>query len=207
MDRTRRWGLLAAKVALAAAVVAYIASLIQRDAVRLGDLESVLGRGHWLVAAAGAFCVSYTVAVIRWWLLLRAMDLSPTGGEVVSLTLVGAFFNSFMPGAVGGDLVKAYYVARDRHGKRTAAVTTVLVDRFLGLFSLILVAMTAMLANAVEIAGNAALQPLAWAVVGVIAGVSFLGLVFFGMHRLPWLVRLAGRLPYRDRLHDLYTAL
>ena len=45
------------------------------------------------------------------------------------------FFNAFLLGSTGGDLLKAYYAARETHHKKTEAVVTVFVDRIIGLFS------------------------------------------------------------------------
>ena len=41
--------------------------------------------------------------------------------------MVGAFYNAFMPGTTGGDLVKAYYAAKHAPERRTRAVISVLV--------------------------------------------------------------------------------
>jgi uncharacterized membrane protein YbhN (UPF0104 family) len=57
----------------------------------------------------------------------------------VRFTLYGIFFNLVVPGATGGDVVKAYYAAR-RTGVATKAVVSVFVDRAVGLFALVLLA-------------------------------------------------------------------
>ena len=51
---------------------------------------------------------------------------------------MGYLSNNVLPGATGGDLVKAYTIARRTPGKRTSAVMTVLLDRVLGLLALII---------------------------------------------------------------------
>jgi uncharacterized protein (TIRG00374 family) len=55
------------------------------------------------------------------------------------LTVAGNFFNFALPGTTGGDLIKAYYLTRYTHLK-TEAVTTVFLDRAIGLFGLVLLA-------------------------------------------------------------------
>jgi glycosyltransferase 2 family protein len=52
------------------------------------------------------------------------------------LWLISLFFNLFLPSAVGGDIAKAYYIYKDTH-KKLAAVSSVLVDRFMGLMATI----------------------------------------------------------------------
>ncbi len=88
----------------------------------------------------------------RWFLLVRALDLPFTYGVACRLGLVGCFWNAFTPGSVGGDLVKAYYIARGQPGRRTAAVATVIADRLVGLFGLIW--FSAVFGSAFWIAGN-----------------------------------------------------
>lgn len=79
---------------------------------------------------------------IRWlWLLRQSPDLSAlTVLQSARLTWIGLFFNSFLPGAVTGDLIKLLY-AKDIAPKlsKTFLVTSVLVDRILGLIGLILI--------------------------------------------------------------------
>jgi uncharacterized membrane protein YbhN (UPF0104 family) len=54
----------------------------------------------------------------------------------VRLGLVGYFFNTFLPGSVGGDIVKAWHIAREQN-RRAVAVATVLFDRAVGLWGLV----------------------------------------------------------------------
>ena len=55
------------------------------------------------------------------------------------LWLISLFFNLFLPSAVGGDIAKAYYIAKDS-GKKMASVTSVLLDRFFGMMATISIA-------------------------------------------------------------------
>jgi uncharacterized protein (TIRG00374 family) len=61
--------------------------------------------------------------------------------KAVQLTFAGNFFNFALPGTTGGDLVKAYYITRFTRLK-TEVVTTVFLDRAIGLFSVVLIATT-----------------------------------------------------------------
>lgn len=97
-------------------------------------------RSWGLVAlAVAAFMVAGLILSVRYWLLLRIQDIYISRFESLRLTFLGMFFNYFMPGSVGGDLVKAYYVAK--HTPRKAAVlVSVFVDRMLGLTELVVLA-------------------------------------------------------------------
>lgn len=92
-----------------------------------------------LLAAVGCFLTSLTVIAIRWRFLLRIQDIHIGLWEAIRLTFLGQFFNTVIPGTVGGDLVKAYYVSK--HTPRKAAVlVSIFVDRVLGLTELTLLA-------------------------------------------------------------------
>jgi len=88
--------------------------------------------------AMAAVCCVTTVFItfFRWYLLVRAQGLPFSLRNAVRLGLVGYFFNTFLPGAVGGDLIKAAAIAREQQ-RRTVAVSTVLLDRAIGLWALI----------------------------------------------------------------------
>ena len=50
--------------------------------------------------------------------------------------LIGFFYNSVLPGSVGGDIIKAAAIAREQ-SRRTIAVATVIMDRVIALWGLV----------------------------------------------------------------------
>ena len=96
--------------------------------------------------AATAALVGVTLTLIRWYLLVRAQDLPFALRDAFRLGLMGFFFSLFLPGSIGGDVVKATFLAREQK-RRTAAAATALMDRAIGLWGLIcVVAVTGCLA-------------------------------------------------------------
>jgi uncharacterized protein (TIRG00374 family) len=82
------------------------------------------------------FCaVAVPITMVRWWVLVRAQDLPFTLGNAFRLGLLGFFFSTFLPGSVGGDLVKAAGIAREQK-RRAVAVATVIMDRLIGLWGM-----------------------------------------------------------------------
>lgn len=71
--------------------------------------------------------------------MLGIQDVRLSLWESIKLTFAGNFFNFALPGTVGGDLVKAYYLTRYTHHK-TEAITTVFLDRVIGLLGLMMLA-------------------------------------------------------------------
>jgi len=82
---------------------------------------------------------------LRWYLLVKAQGLSLSFKNLIALSMIGNFFNTFMPGAVGGDVIKAWYVAGREPQQKTKAIFTVLLDRFIGLAVIIFYAAFTML--------------------------------------------------------------
>jgi len=118
-----------------------------------------------LPIAASGFVLSLLTIAVRWWYLLRIQEIRIRLWEAVRLTFLGQFFNTVVPGTVGGDLVKAYYVAQ--HTPRKAGVLIcVFVDRVLGLAELTL--MAAVMVAAVLGAGLMSFAELRAAVVTVV---------------------------------------
>lgn len=59
--------------------------------------------------------------------------------ELFQLYMIGTFFNLFMPGTVGGDVVKAYYLYKEDK-KKTNPLVSVFMERYMGLCALITIA-------------------------------------------------------------------
>jgi len=112
----------------------------------LGESFRVAGM-NWpmlVLAAALAFtCLCF--CVVRWRIVLEAMGLDLPFRKTWSIFFIGHFFNSFLFGATGGDVVKAYYTARETGHRKTEAVSTVFIDRSTGLLGLLILTTIMML--------------------------------------------------------------
>lgn len=94
----------------------------------------------WLVLALVAFGAAYLLAAARWWYLLRVQLIRIPMSTVVAVTFIGQFFNSFMLGAVGGDVVRSVYILGYAPRQRTHATLSIILDRALGMFVLLFAA-------------------------------------------------------------------
>src|SRR5262249_40872336 len=90
---------------------------------------------HYLALAFLICLASISLTVVRWCILVRAQALPFTMTNALRLGLVGFFLSTFLPGSVGGDVVKAAFIAREQ-SRRTVAVATVIMDRALALWAL-----------------------------------------------------------------------
>ncbi|MFP4353572.1 MAG: lysylphosphatidylglycerol synthase transmembrane domain-containing protein [Phycisphaerae bacterium] len=91
-----------------------------------------------LVGLAG-FAASIVCISIRWRSILKLQGVRISRWEALRLTFLGEFFSQVIPGTVGGDLVKAYYVSRHTH-QRSGVLASVFVDRMMGLTGLAVLA-------------------------------------------------------------------
>lgn len=96
------------------------------------------GRGLW-VAALGLF-LGVFFGVTRWWRLLNIAGCATSWLRTLHLAFLGLFFNLVLPGLTGGDLPKALLAVRDHPERRADALATVVIDRGVGLWALLLIA-------------------------------------------------------------------
>jgi uncharacterized protein (TIRG00374 family) len=128
-------------------------SLIARIAVATAAILWVLWGQNWHELAAVfrnlspwyfglsvvVFAAAQVIIAVRWWLLLRAQSIHIEVLAAVRLFYLGLFYNNVMPGAVGGDLIKAWYVTKHTE-KRLEGALSVFVDRGVGLAGTLLLA-------------------------------------------------------------------
>jgi len=126
---------------IAAGLLAFLAARMWK-AGTLSRMEDSFARAAdgwpWIAAGMLSFGICIALCTIRWSLLIRAQGFPVPMRRLGMLYLVGHFFNTFLPGATGGDIVKAYYAALESPDRRAEAVTTVFIDRIIGLLGLIL---------------------------------------------------------------------
>ncbi len=106
--------------------------------VQWSDLKSALAQMDlsWLVVAWSLFLLGVVVRAVRWQVLLRALQVRRSLGELVLWYFVGGFFNVLLPTGFGGDAVRVLELSRDE--RRVGPVlNSVVVDRYLGLMALL----------------------------------------------------------------------
>lgn len=161
----------------------------------------------------GPFAVSLVLmgatiflGTVRWRQVLRVHGLDLSFARATEISLVAHFFNSFLLGAAGGDLMKAYYAARETHHKKAEAVGTVFVDRIIGLFALLVFTMVTMALNLPLLRADPLFTKLAWVITVMFAGcavVLFLALRGGVSKGLPQAREWLRRLPKGDFLERL----
>jgi uncharacterized protein (TIRG00374 family) len=100
-----------------------------------------------LLLSVGLLGFALWLGVVRWRMVLAVQGLDLSLARATRISLVAQFFNAFLLGSTGGDLIKSYYAARQTHHRKTEAVTTVFVDRLIGLWGMLLFAAVMLLPN------------------------------------------------------------
>lgn len=177
-------------------------------AVRVAGILTIgrrlAGRWGWALAAVAVMMLQSPLGAIRWRMLLGVQGIHITLAESVRLTWIGWFFNNWLPGATGGDFVKAWYIARQTHHK-PEAVTVVFLDRFIGL-----IAMCMMGAAAVAVSLGDTRVRVAQTIVGLFLAGTILAAVVFYSHTLRRTLRidrLLAVLPLRSTVEKVDRAL
>lgn len=147
--------------------------------------------------------VTLFLGTLRWQRLLKTQGIALPYGRTLEISLVAHFFNSFLLGSTGGDLFKAYYAARETHHQKTEAVTTVLADRLIGLFSMLLFAALMLTTNFSAWSGNTTLVSFGGLIAALFVGAAvFCYLAFFGgvSKRFPQFRELLRKMPKAEVL-------
>ena len=119
------------------------------------------------------------VGVLRWRVALKVQGLDLPFWRTVEISLIAHFFNSFLLGTTGGDLLKAYYAARETHHKKTEAVITVFVDRLIGFLSMLLFTAFFMLPNGYLMSENGRLKALALVILMMLCAAAMAAFMAF----------------------------
>ena len=122
------------------------------------------------IASIGLVCF---FGIVRWQWILRVQGLDLRFWRATSIFFIGMFFNAFMLGSTGGDVIKALYVAHETHHKKAEAVATVVVDRVIGLLVLFIIALVMMAFNYTRVFGDVRLR--SFAIVTLVVVVATVG--------------------------------
>lgn len=119
----------------------------------------VNGTWYWFIYGIITYGVVEFLAAIRWNYLLRVQEIFITKTRLVGLLMIGLFFNIFMPGGTGGDVVKAYYLIKETPDKKAAAILSILMDRMIGLLGMMFMAAVFIYWRYDWLTGGASLPP------------------------------------------------
>ena len=181
--------------------VGFLALLLSRADLgqvlqRLKDMQVPFFLGALALYVAGELVRGY-----RWGVLLWSLGVQVRWRRLAGLYFVGSFYNLVLPTGFGGDVVKALELSRDAGA--SAAISSVVVERFSGLFVLFLLAALA-LGGSYAVGGSSLVPPMVTVAILVITLLS-VTLVALLVQRT-WIERWGRRL-HLDRLFRRFAIL
>lgn len=103
------------------------------------------------IAAVAIYVLASYISTLRWKMLVPCKTETR---RMFDMYMIGAFFNICMPGLIGGDAIKIYYLGREiknksgkvecrklQTGENALAVASVFMDRYVGFAALMTIAM------------------------------------------------------------------
>jgi len=122
------------RVAVGIVVLVYLAKSGQ---INLHSLTRLFHAWPITLIAVGFLLLDILMMSMRASLLFRSARLALSLGDSFQLNLIGFLFSTFLPGAAGGDIAKVVYATRENQGRRAEVATVLILDRLVGLFSLV----------------------------------------------------------------------
>ncbi len=198
----------AALTSLQVIITVGILWLVFRDAEKRHKMQEALGKADtlWLLAGFGAYGIVEILAGVRWQLLLLVQGVRLKWSRVFGLSMIGIFFNFFVPGGTGGDVVKIFYLLKETPGKGPQAFLSVLVDRIIGLFSLMALSGVFIALRWDWLMSTPETSHYVW------IGLAILGFSFFGITSsfaatgFGLMGRLPAKMPGREKIAEMALA-
>ena len=185
------------KIALLAGIVVWIIQTFPKE-----NWNALVQQDkNWFLVGLAFLIILFAslISFWRWRILVQSLGVSFGLLEAIRLGFLGNLLNLVSVGSVGGDLFKAIEAAKKSDKKRAEIVTSVLVDRAIGLLGLVFVAVAGL-------SLSVSLSPmLRWIWGGAILlsgiGLAVLLTIAYLGHRVPilWINRipLVGHTLYR----------
>ncbi len=184
MQPIATWTWRLVRVAVGIALTAWIVHRIGLRSLTLDFRNWPRGWPLLMGAAELVYLGVYLLGIARWRVLMRSQAIGLSFKRAFSLFFIGHFFNAFMLGSAGGDLIKAWAVARETHHRKTEAATLVFLDRLLGLIALIFLVMAVLAIRAPLLRGPSAIRGAAVFLLMLAGGV---GVALFALFHRNWL--------------------
>src|SRR5215831_1424697 len=103
----KKTAILALKVAVSLGLFAYIFHKV--DARHLWEITKS-AKFSFLAGAILIYLVIQVLSAYRWWLLLIPLEMKVPFSKVLAYYFLGMYSNLFLPSAIGGDVVRVYYL-------------------------------------------------------------------------------------------------
>lgn len=192
------------RLVMSIALLALLFAFIDRDAL----LRTILSVDPLLYCAGFvAFIGTILTWTLRWHLFIRAAGESISFGKALVTLTISMFFSLFLPTIVGTDVGRVYELGRNDRYRKTNVVSSVLLDRLMGLITISLMALIALIVGS----QFAADQGIVFTVVGTLVILIGVWVIIFNRRFESFIFKLIAKIPMINRftnsLHEVYNAL
>jgi|Laugresu1bdmlbdd_1035124.scaffolds.fasta_scaffold13272_2 uncharacterized protein (TIRG00374 family) len=160
----------------------------------------------WFFPGLVAIGAGLLIQVERWRILLRVQGIVVSFSRAIRIILVGMFFNLFLIGATGGDIVKIFLIIREAPHKKAGALLSVFIDRIVGLLALAAISAAMILFHWDELISHDFTRLVVFTVAIILGGSLAFILVAWLVDRLHLTARLPQWLPARAKIAEAATA-
>ncbi len=158
------------KITVAVVLIGYLIKAGHLDPKDLWRLMTVPN----VIVALALVGLNIFLGAWRWVILLKGRGFHIPLMYGFSLYLIGIFFNFALPGSVGGDVVRGYYLVNDHPDRKLEGILSIFIDRILGLYSFFILTLIAV---AWDFKFVTAHEQIRW--VALLAFLIFLGMTAF----------------------------
>lgn len=137
----KKGALLVFKVAVSIGLIVFLLNSVGWEDIwsKVSEIDSML-----LAVAAFIVALQFPISASKWRLSLRQHELEYSYSYLQTVQCIGYFLNNFLPTGIGGD---AYRFIRTvpKDGAKSGALSAILLERIVGLLSLLIMAFVAAL--------------------------------------------------------------
>ena len=201
----KRIGILLLQLVVTAAGLWYVFHQPEKRA----QIAGALREADWTWLAIGWLCYGAVevLATVRWQILLRVQGITLSSLRALAIVMIGLFFNMFLPGLIGGDAVRLYFVFKCAPDQKTRATLSIAMDRIFGLLSILFLAALSVAMRFRWLSRSPATLHIVYLVMGLL-GTGCIGvLLLFCAVRFRLRQKLPKRTPFRRVIIESGRAL
>jgi len=165
-----------------------------------------LANWWWLGAGVVVFFGCTLLATVRWRVLLAVQDIRMSWLRTWQLFMIGMFFNLFMLGSTGGDVVKMFLTMREAQNNRAAALLSVFMDRVIGMLALIFISLAFLYLRYDQLSHTQGSAALLTTLLWLLAASMLIIVGMFVFSALGWVHYLPAWTPMRGRIVEISAA-
>jgi len=156
-----------------------------------------------IMLSAATHIYGIWITAFRWQTLLKTQGVRLSVAFLSGSTLVGMFFNNFLPTSIGGDVYRAYDVSKKADFPMSSSVSILVVERFTGIIASGVFAIAALFLGFTAVGGKSIIIPIViFVALSVLIFFIILNPHMLGLDKLAKRFKFAAKI--LDKLQNVY---